>query len=161
MIRKGCTEDLEGLNKIARAVAEDLHAHGIDQWSAVYPNRDHFGADLEKGGLYVLLADGILAGSVSILPENDPVYQTIPWKKTRSMVIHRMMVDPSRMGKGLGQALMAFAVAKCRESGVESIKVDTHPDNYRMKGLLQKFGFIPGGYLAAIHRDAFELVFGE
>lgn len=161
MIRKGRPEDLDRLDQIARAVAMDLHAHGIDQWSAVYPNRDHFLHDWQSDGLYVLVSGKTVLGSVSVLPENDPVYRSIPWKRERSMVIHRMMVDPSRIGKGYGDELMTFAVDLCRKSGCESIKVDTHPDNYRMKGLLRKYGFLPGGYLAEINRDAFELVFGE
>jgi RimJ/RimL family protein N-acetyltransferase len=49
-------------------------------------------------------------------------------------------------------------MARLRETGLGSIKIDTHPDNYKMKAFLHKQGFVPIGYLAIIHRDAYELV---
>jgi ribosomal protein S18 acetylase RimI-like enzyme len=159
MIRKAQTEDLVLLEKMARKVAENLHQLGIDQWSATYPSLSNFRSDLEKGGLYVAVCDGIVVGSLSILEDTDEVYQSILWQKYNSKVIHRVMVDPQSMRGGIGTELMQFSIDFIRKQGYESIKIDTHPDNYRMIAFLQKFGFVQGGYLSAIHRIAFELVF--
>jgi len=159
MIRIAKTSDLVVLERIARAVADDLHRLGIDQWSATYPALANFASDLAKNALFVAVRDEKVVGSLSILPDTDEVYRSIPWQKAHSMVIHRVMVDPTVMHGGIGSEMLRFAIEKIKQSGFESIRIDTHPDNFRMKAFLEKFGFVRGGYLSAIHRIAYELVF--
>jgi ribosomal protein S18 acetylase RimI-like enzyme len=161
MIRKGNEFDLTQLEKMARRVANDLHSLGIDQWSDTYPGIENFRSDLTSGSLYVLIENELLVGSITIRFDVDALYDVLTWKKSRSAVIHRLMVEPKRMREGFGAKLMEFAIDLIRKAGCESIKVDTHPDNFRMKNLLRRFGFLPTGYLASIHRDAFELVLEE
>ncbi|MDD3842050.1 MAG: GNAT family N-acetyltransferase [Candidatus Izemoplasmatales bacterium] len=159
MIRKANNDDLDILDKMARMVADNLHRHGIDQWSNIYPTRQHFANDLKKNGLYICEIAGNIVGSISLLDIDDETYQTITWRCTHSQVIHRMMVDPGYLGKGIGTVLIQFAIDLISKNGYDSIKVDTHPDNIRMKKILLAFGFKESGYLTAINRDAFELVF--
>jgi len=161
MIRKATENDPITLDQLARKVADNLHRIGIDQWSGVYPNQANFQSDLQKGGLFVYVKGDHIVASISILEALDEVYLSIPWKKSHSAAIHRLMVDPNHMHEGIGTELMRFAIDHIKASGYESIKVDTHPDNFRMKSLLIRFGFVPSGYLVPINRDAFELVFEE
>ncbi|MDD3864823.1 MAG: GNAT family N-acetyltransferase [Candidatus Izemoplasmatales bacterium] len=161
MIRKAQKKDIDGLENMAKLVTNDLHQRGIDQWSNIYPTRHHFESDLEKNGLYVYETNGNVIGSISILDVDDDSYQTIAWCCSHSQVIHRMMVDPHHLGEGVGSGLLRHAIDLIFQKGFDSIKVDTHPDNVRMKKILLAFGFQTRGYLVAINRDAFELVLNK
>ena len=155
MIRKGTAEDAGRLGEIARTVARGLHAEGIDQWSEVYPSAADFRRDAEAGGLFVWEEEGILRGSLSLLPDDDAAYRAIAWPEGFAFVIHRVMVDPVCRKTGIGAALLAEAVRTARCQGAVLLKVDTHPDNPRMRRFLEKAGFREVGWLASIHRVAY------
>jgi GNAT superfamily N-acetyltransferase len=157
MIRKGDLADVGILDGIARRVAEELHASGVDQWSSTYPGAREFVADAVAGALHVDEIDGRIVGSISILPERDPAYDAVVWAGRRSLVVHRLMVDPSWRLRGVGTGLLAFAIATAKDAGADSLKVDTHPDNLRMRRLLESHGFIHRGHLPMINREAYEL----
>lgn len=155
MIRKGTIEDLPRLEAIARAVARGLHAEGIDQWSETYPAAADFLRDVRAEGLLVWEETGMIRGSLSLLPDTDEVYRTISWPEGRALVIHRVMVDPVFRKSGIGGALLDEAVRIARSQGFALLKVDTHPDNARMRRFLGKAGFSEVGWLEAIHRVAY------
>ncbi|MFA5006509.1 MAG: GNAT family N-acetyltransferase [Candidatus Izemoplasmatales bacterium] len=158
MIRTGKAEDAVILNDIARRVADELHASGVDQWSAVYPGIREFTADAAKGALFVAEEEGRIVGSISILPENDPAYAAVRWEGRNALVLHRVMVDPDARRHGIGAALFTFAIAKAMREGADAVKVDTHPDNARMKRMILRFGFVHRGHLPLIYREGYERV---
>ncbi|MFH0993251.1 MAG: GNAT family N-acetyltransferase [bacterium] len=152
----GDPNDIIILDGIARRVANELHAIGVDQWSATYPSIREFTADIARSGLYIDEEAGRIVGSISVLPENDPAYAAVVWKGRKAFVVHRLMVDPDARLQGTGSALLEFAIGLAMDAGMDAVKVDTHPDNQRMRRLLVKHGFIPRGYLPSINRDAYE-----
>lgn len=161
MIRQAVWYDLVVLDQIARRVANDLHEHGIDQWSDTYPGIKNFQADLENNQLFVFEEMGNVLGSITIKNTSDEVYREVTWIHAKPSVIHRLMIEPKEMRRGIGSQLIKFALERSKIAGFDSIRVDTHPDNYRMKALLTGFGFVPRGYLPSINRDAYELALGE
>lgn len=156
MIRKANQTDPLVLDRLARRVADDLHASGIDQWSAIYPGIANFQTDLATNGLYVYEKDNVVLGSVTVKFVSDDVYREVSWNHTHPAVIHRLMVDPDHRREGIGIELMKYVLDLVRNSGFDSVRVDTHPDNFRMKAFLTRFGFEPRGYLPSINRDAYE-----
>jgi len=161
VIRKATMLDLDALVLIARKVACDLHEHGIDQWSDQYPSFEHFHSDLDKEGLFVYTDKGTIIGSVTILPENDPFYREIPWQRNHSYVLHRLMVLPERMRQGIGKQLFLHAIQIAKQAAQASLKVDTHPDNYRMQALINRLGFTKQGYIKGMHRIGYELILDD
>ena len=67
-------------------------------------------------------------------------------------------MNPDYQKSGIGKLLFTYAINLARTNDYESIKVDTHPDNYKMQGLIKKMGFQDIGYLSGINRLAYELV---
>jgi GNAT superfamily N-acetyltransferase len=157
-IRLASIGDIDTLTMLARIVANDLHLHGIDQWDASYPSQEHFIKDLNRQGLYVADIDGVIVGSVTIIPEDDPFYHEISWDCQKSYVLHRLMVHPKWMRQGIGRQLFLSAIDVAKKANQDSIKVDTHPDNYRMQSLIISLGFVKRGYIKSMHRIGFELV---
>ncbi|MDD3122234.1 MAG: GNAT family N-acetyltransferase [Candidatus Izemoplasmatales bacterium] len=158
MILRPTKEDLTEITLLARIVAKNIRDLGIDQWSDTYPNYSNFEYDLEHDGLFVIKQDNKIIGSVSLLKESDPFYKELVWKKDHSLVIHRLMVHPDYMRQKLGMKFFDYAIQKAKNEGYLSIKVDTHPDNFRMQNLIKTMGFVEIGFMIQMHRIGYELV---
>lgn len=164
MVRHATMADLMSIDDIAKRAILDMRSAGIPQWELTYPRARHFEQDIQDGVLLLEELDGQIRGAMVLKVEHDPPYQTITGWLTphgNSMVIHRVVVDPNYRRQGVFQALFDAAVDRTRAAGMQSIKIDTHPDNYKMKSFLAKQGFVAIGYLAVIHRDAYELVWSD
>jgi len=158
MITKPTSDNLIEITQLARIVANDIHMHGIDQWSDTYPAYQNFVFDLEHDGLYVVTFNNKIVGSISLLKENDPFYTELTWNTANALVIHRLMVHPDFMRQKIGSELFKFAIEKAKQEGYPSLKVDTHPDNYRMQNLILSMGFQKIGYMTKFNRNGYELV---
>jgi ribosomal protein S18 acetylase RimI-like enzyme len=156
MIEKAKQSDIVEVSSLAEKTRKHMLEMGLLQWVGDYPNQAHFLNDYKQDGLYVYRNNNKIVASVSILPENDEAYKELVWLKENSMVIHRILVDPEAQKKGIGKAIFSFAIDLAIKHEYDSIKVDTHPDNYRMQGLIKKMGFRDIGYLSGINRLAYE-----
>ncbi len=158
MIELAKLKDLDTLVKIASYTRNDMIRHGLNQWLGNYPSIDYFKKDYKDKGLYVYLIDGEIVASISILPENESAYKELTWLKDNSLVIHRLLVNPDYQNRGIAKELFQFAINKAKKENYQSIKIDTHPDNFKMQKLILKFDFKKIGYLSKINRLAYELV---
>jgi GNAT superfamily N-acetyltransferase len=157
MIEKAKEVDVLEISALAKKTRAQMLEMGLLQWIGDYPNQAHFLNDYKQGGLYVYREYGKIIASMSVLPENDEAYKELKWIQYNSLVIHRILVDPEVQKKGIGKAMFRFAIDLGKKLGYSSIKVDTHPDNYRMQNLIKKMGFKDIGYLSSINRLAYEL----
>ncbi len=161
MIRLAVEKDLNKIDELAVSVIETMTEHNIPQWDLSYPRKSHYEKDIENGTLYIL-EDGTIQGVMAIAEENDPPYKELTnWTDDSSIVIHRILVDPTLRRKGIAKKLFEFAVNLSLEKGFTSIKIDTHANNYIMQNLLKKLGFKEVGFLKSINRDAFELILSQ
>lgn len=159
MIEFAKLADLDELDELAVTVITDMKKSRIPQWEFTYPRKAHFEQDVINNALIVFREQGEILGCMAILPENDPPYHTITsWLKTKSIVIHRVLVHPHKRGLGIAKQMMKFAVEYGIKHKYESIKIDTHLDNYKMRSFLKKTGFLEGDYIAVMDRIAYEKI---
>ena len=159
MIRLAQPSDLDTIDQIAEQAILHMAASNIPQWDLSYPRRLHFAKDVEDGVLFVYEQEGRIAGVMALRPEQDPPYENIQgWTVPHgeSLVIHRVVIDPKLERQGIFQHLMDFAIQTAKDKHYQSIKIDTHHDNYKMRRFLDKNGFVHIGYLAVIDREAYE-----
>ncbi len=155
-------KDLKEIDKLAELVINDMEISKIDQWKTGYPAFSDFEKDMLDKALYIYKEDNKILGSITILKENEEAYKTISsWIKEKSIVIHRMLVHPKYRNKGIAQILLNNAIIYAKASKYDSIKIDTHLNNYKMRNFLKKNGFIELEYLESIDRLAYELVLEE
>ena len=136
----------------------------IDQWQDGYPNEESLREDMAGGESYVLEEKGEVVATAFISFRGEPDYQMIyegSWENDGFYgVIHRVAVDASCKGRGLGGILIEEALRMCRERQAGSLRVDTHQDNRSMQRMLEKNGFSRRGniYLGrgGARRVAFE-----
>jgi len=158
MIELAKFDELETITNLAKKTRENMLNSGLHQWLGDYPNYNNFLIDFKKNALFVFKENNIIIASASLLPENDEAYKEIKWIKSNSLVMHRILVDPDVQKKGIGMKIFDFTKSIAIKQGYESIKVDTHPDNYKMQGLILKAKFEKMGYLSGINRLAYEYV---
>ena len=152
-------KDLLEIDNLAELVISDMEKANIPQWKKGYPAFDDFKKDIDNSALYIYQEDNAILGTITILPENDPPYKTInSWLKEKSIVIHRMLVHPDFRNKGIAKILLDEAIHNALSNHYESIKIDTHLENYKMRSFLKKNGFIELEYLKVIDRLAYEKV---
>jgi len=159
MIYLAQLKDLEEIDDLAVLAIKNMADANIPQWTLDYPRSKDYFKDITHDALYIYKEENVILGAMTILEENDPPYKTITgWKKEKSLVIHRVIVHPYKQKRGIAQKLLNHAIITAKNNNYDSIKIDTHLENYKMRKFLQKNGFVEIGYLECIDRQAYELV---
>ena len=144
VIRRATRADLPAVGRLGAAL---LRAHyAFDPARVMEGGADaeegyawFLGTQIEQPDSLVLVAeaDGEIAGYLyaGIEPRN--------WKELREEAgfIHDVLVDESRRGRGIAQALMEEAAAWCRERGVPRVLLWTAARNTRAQQLFERLGF--------------------
>ncbi len=156
MIRKADVKDLDRLDALSVQVVKDMEAKHITQWRKDYPRKVHFEADIARDALYVCTVEGEIAGVMAYYEENDAPYRDITWLRHKSMVIHRIFTDTRFQRMGIAAEMIYYAIDYAAKNGYESIKIDTHPSNYRMRAFLKKHQFQELDYIPSMHRIGYE-----
>jgi ribosomal protein S18 acetylase RimI-like enzyme len=158
-IVKAEPKDENEIQALIDEVIKEMQGQGIDQWNDIYPPRDIFGKDIEKGELFAAKEEGRIIGIIVLSKEQDEQYEAMEWddKDGKFFLIHRLAIHPGWLRKGIGNMLMDFAEEYAKENGFTSIRLDTYSGNprsqefFKRRGLKTKPGHIhfpecPGPY---------------
>ena len=145
-IREASYSDIDGIVALYDAARRFFADAGIPQWQVGGPDADSAFADVEDGICYVVMgSDGVLEGTFVLDFSEEPAYDHLTegaWATSGEYAaIHRVAVAPDRKGRGIGGEMVAFAEARCRDAGVESLRCVTHEQNAPMRRMLEKNGF--------------------
>lgn len=137
-------EDIDSVMRIVEAAKRRLRDRGVDQWQRGYPCRESIEADVVAGvGMALRDEDGIAAYGAVIFT-GEPAYDHIRdgrWLTAGPYaVVHRLCVAEGRLGRGCATEFMRRTEEYVR-ARVDSIRIDTHPDNIPMQGVIRKAGF--------------------
>lgn len=142
-----------------------LKAQGLDQWQGGYPDEASIRQDIQQQKGYFLTDGTHDMAYLCLDPDGEPAYREIKGQwltpmEQKYVVIHRLAFDPAFRGCGLSAAVFALAQDFCRERGIQSIRVDTDPENKIMQHCMKKAGFIQCGtiFFAGSDKLAFEKV---
>lgn len=150
--RKARTDDLKDIGGIIAMARKSLHDDGVDQWQKTNPNIEIVKKQLANKGSYVLEENGKVVGYAFLSPAVEETYTIYEdrFKGKNYLVVHTMMVDASGKIPSLGTKFMEKVLDFAQKSARDSLRIDTHEDNFRMRGLLAKFDFRE---LGQIHID--------
>ncbi len=144
VLRAARREDLAEVERLLRDCKAGMHAEGVDQWDDVYPTNAKVAADVEAGSLYVAsVVDGNVIGAVTVNDHQDPEYADVPWnlRPPRIGVVHRLMVQPSAQGRGVGAAIMRLTEDLARTLGFDALRLDAFISNPRSLRLYLRLGY--------------------
>lgn len=147
-IRKTEERDLECLMTLFEEARHTIAALGINQWQDGYPNREVIQNDMKRGDAHVVVVDGEVCGTFAMIRDGEPTYDRIDgghWltgdDNRNYMAIHRVAISVAKRGSGLSTAILTHAAEEARNSGMISLRIDTHEGNRVMRRMLEKHGF--------------------
>lgn len=150
-IVQGNSEDIEQIADLYDAVNDYLESHiNYPGWKkGIYPTKENADAGVKEGTLYVLWAEGKIAGSVVVNQLQENGYETGAWSQEAKpedvAVIHTFLVHPDFLSLGFGKRLLEFAEEKAREQKRTVIRLDVNESNTPAIQLYRKLGYCLAG----------------
>jgi len=155
VIRRASVADLPLVTGSLTTIVAAMRAAGNDQWGPAYPTDDHFFQDCADGVLFVDEDQGRIRGFAVLNFEEPEQYEALPWTVARpALIVHRLAVLPEFRGRGLANALFAFAEEQARARGLRGLRSDTYSRNPVMNALFAKRGWKRVGTLHFPGREA-------
>lgn len=146
-VRKGKKSDIADIGKIYENIhdAEEKGLATIGWIRNVYPTEKTAEDALNRGDLFVMTEDdGIVAAAVINQTQVDE-YKYASWKHIAAdnevMVLHALVVDPFRKGKGYGRAFVSFYENYAKQHGYCALRMDTNARNVRARSLYKSLGY--------------------
>jgi len=143
--RRAVETDANSIMMIIMQAQAYFKEKSINQWQNNYPNFETVKKDITNKNGYVLLKDNTIIGTVAVTFDGEKTYESIydgKWISNHEYAtIHRIAVDNNYKGLGLSSVIIKNIEEICLNTGVHSIKVDTHIENVSMQKMLQKTGF--------------------
>lgn len=147
-LRNAVPSETETALAIIHTAKEHLKQQGIGQWQTGYPDRACIENDLSKGKGYFLVEGKTILGYLCIDYDGEPAYSRLNGTWTTGpeyVVVHRMAFTQQARGRGLSHAAFELVERMSLRKNIHSFRVDTDPENLKMKHILQKNGFRPCG----------------
>jgi GNAT superfamily N-acetyltransferase len=138
--------DIPQILKFIAGIIPAMHAEGNFQWDDTYPNAGVFESDIAIDQLWVVDADGDIAGVAAFLTEQEPEYAQANWDvNEEAVVIHRLAVNIHYRGKRVAAKLMEQAEQVAISKNIKVMRVDTNAANKPAQQLFPKLGYIYAG----------------
>jgi len=148
--------DLPDILDMTQKAREYLGSQGLEQWQGLYPAAEDILADIAAGQGWLFTCEGKCAGYVCLETGSVPGYDAIEGKwltETPYASVHRVMVQPEWRSAGLAAEMLQLCEDLAMGRGFASVKVDTHPGNGPMNGLLRKCGYTHCGTIYTVGGD--------
>ena len=135
--------DLEEVRQLFLNAMMQMNSQGIDQWDAVYPNRDILTDDIQKQQMYLLTQDDTVVSVVVLNEEQDEQYRAAKWNYVdgKVAVIHRLCVKPSEQRKSLGKKTVLLAEQELLRQEYDSVRLDAFSQNPFALKLYRSLGY--------------------
>jgi ribosomal protein S18 acetylase RimI-like enzyme len=116
--------------RLMQQVVAAMKRAGIEQWDEIYSSVNEINGDIGSGCAFGFFDNGKLAAYFVLNSEYSPEYDSADWKtKGRSLIVHRLSVDPLQQGKGIAKKCMLFAEQYAKENDYNSIRLDAFSKN--------------------------------
>ncbi len=144
-VRPGTVNDVPAIMTIIESARAFLKAQHIDQWQGTYPDQPAVAQDIAAGTNRVLIVDGQVAGTASLIVGPDPYYKRIDgagWAGDLPyMMIHRFALDGSYRGQQLSRFFMSNLTSEAYAQGFRDLRIDTHAQNQIMQHVIAAAGY--------------------
>lgn len=153
-IRKANANDIDAVERIYNEIhqAEQKGEAHIGWEMGVYPVRKTAEDALKRGDLFVLEEDGVIIGSGIINRDQVDVYADAHWRykadPSEVMVLHTLVIDPGKKGKGYGSAFIKFYEDYALKNHCKYLRIDTNekirrPEEYTNPWAMKKSTSFP------------------
>lgn len=154
---KATAQDMPKIMEIINDAKAMLKANGIDQWQKGYPDEAVMMEDISNNDLYFAQVEGETVAILALVFDIDSNYLHIEEGKWLTdlpySVIHRVAVGKEHLGKGIMGRIFAHSEELTLEKGLQSMRIDTHPENKSMQRALTKAGYAYCGHVFMSNGD--------
>jgi GNAT superfamily N-acetyltransferase len=138
VVRKASAADIAAvLGLYAQPDLDDGNVLPVDQAVALF---ERFGRYPDYT-LYVAEQDYEIVGSFALLVMDNLGHLGSP-----SGIVEDVVVAPARQGNGIGQAMMRFALERCREKGCYKLMLSSNAKRARAHAFYESLGYERHGY---------------
>lgn len=147
LIRKAEARDLDAIESIYNKILlKEEEGEVTTGWErGIYPKRETAEAALKREDMFVIEDDGAFVGAGIINKEQVDVYAKAKWKYSAKdsevMVLHTLVIDPEKSGRGYGKKFVDFYEDYARDKGCKYLRMDTNEKNKAARSLYKKLGF--------------------
>lgn len=149
MIRKATQTDIDKIVEIYQKIFDDEEAgRNTTGWiRGIYPSRETAEQALSRGDLFVLEDedDGEVCAAGIVNQAQVDVYAKAAWKNQvpdeKVMVLHTLVVNPDKKGKGYGKQFIAFYEDFALKNGCPELRIDTNERNSAARKFYAKLNF--------------------
>ena len=137
-------KDLDEIMIIINDGKKALKKDGIDQWQNGLPDRGGILENILTGESFVYEENGEILSFAYLKKAYEKDYREIEkdFEKHKSFItIHRLSVRESAKKKGVARKFFDEIIGYGKNLKIEAIRIDTHPDNFKMQNLIRKFSF--------------------
>jgi ribosomal protein S18 acetylase RimI-like enzyme len=123
-----------------------MDEQGIPQWDDIYPSKAILNADIQNRQMYLIEAEGRVAGLTVINEDQSPEYAGVAWKYDgRALVVHRLTIHPNFQRQKLASRLMDFAEQTAAAENYDCIRLDAFTRNPAAFAMYEKRGYRRAG----------------
>jgi GNAT superfamily N-acetyltransferase len=138
-IRQAGPEDAAAVERLLVEAARWVDALGVVMWDEGELESAAIGAEVAAGQFYLAECDGVVAGAVRYQEEDALFWPDLP--AGESAFIHRLVVSRAFKGRGLSEALLAWAVEHARARGKKALRLDCDANRAKLRALYERCGF--------------------
>lgn len=164
-IRAARSSDVPAIHRLSRDAADALtRDFGPGHWSKV-TTRKTLRKAVDLGSLYVVEADGQVAGTFRLSSTKIPFYRKSWFARPDdpAAYLRDMAIDPAHQRKGLGRAAMAAMERRARAEGLRAIRLDAYDAGAGAGAFYRKCGYtlVHQGNIGATALEYYEKVLGD
>ena len=138
-IRRAGPPDAGAIEALLREAAQWVDALGVVMCEEGELDRARIDAEVEAGQFVVAEIGAEIAGAVRFQLDDPLFWPDLP--PGRSAFVHRLVVGRAFKGRGIAQALLAWAVDQTRRDGRDALRLDCDADRMKLRALYEAFGF--------------------
>lgn len=142
-MRNANLKDLKNIIDIINKARAALKDDGVDQWQNGSPDNMLVGRQITRNSSYVYEKDEKILAYAYLSEDYEPTYAAVMSlvKGNNAYTIHTFCVADEAKGKGVASKFFDEIVTFAKENDKDSLRIDTHEDNFKMRGLIEKMGF--------------------
>ena len=144
--------DLDKINKIIDKAKVSLKQDGVDQWQKGSPDTALLARQISRNRAYVYEFDNEIAAYAYLSEDFEPTYTSVmkDSKAKNPITVHTFCVDSDLSKNGIATSFFGEIIDFAKAENKDAIRIDTHEDNFKMRGLIEKMDF---SYLGIIYID--------
>ncbi len=114
-------------------------------WNDEYPGLQEITKDIATDNLFVLESAGLIAGAISIVPENE-LDDLKCWSSNRNTgEFARVVIHPDFHGRHYAKLLVSNVLEVMKKRGIEAVHISVAINNIPAYKTYQKLGFKTAG----------------